>query len=95
MSRPKVSKLEKLRMKLEETEAKRTELTETIKQIEHQISEEESKEFKSALTTINLSFEEAIDFLKAQTNTVTKNEGSTASEQTHSEEGKVGDHGSI
>lgn len=95
MSKPKVSKLEKLRMKLDESETKRAELTETIKQIERQISEEESKEFKSALTTINLSFEDAIAFLKAQTNPVTTSEESMVSEQTHSEEGKVGDHGSI
>lgn len=58
------SKLEKLKSKLADAEKKRVQLDKTIKRLQSQISEEETKSFRMTLTELDLSVEEAISFLK-------------------------------
>lgn len=92
MSQSKLSKLDKLKNRLEDSKMKRADLNETIKQLESQILEEESKEFKSVLETIDLSFEDAIKFLKTQKNLISISEETTEKE---SEVEKGGNYESI
>ncbi|BAO08511.1 hypothetical protein HMPREF9498_01419 (plasmid) [Enterococcus mundtii QU 25] len=58
------NKLEKLKSKLADAEKKRVQLDKTIKRLQSQISEEETKSFRMTLTELDLSVEEAISFLK-------------------------------
>lgn len=60
------SKAEKLRDKIKETKERRDKLTESIRKLQSQLIEEENKEFQMVLNEIDLSFEEAVRFLKNQ-----------------------------
>lgn len=57
-------KIEKLRLKLEDSQQKRDKLTTAIGKLQKQIAEEEGKEFRSVMEEMNLSFEEAVHLLK-------------------------------
>lgn len=58
------TKLEKLRTKLADSKKKRDALNESIKKIQQQITEEETKEFRSVVVEMDLTVEEAIQLLR-------------------------------
>lgn len=58
------SKLEKLRSKMEDSIKKRDQLDKSIKKLQIQIAEEESKGFRSVIEEVGISYEEAIKLLK-------------------------------
>lgn len=58
------TKLEKLRTKLADSKKKRDALNEAIKKIQQQITEEETKEFRSVIDEMDLTVEEAVQVLR-------------------------------
>lgn len=58
------SKLEKLRSKMEDSIKKRDQLDKSIKKLQTQIAEEESKGFRSVIEEVGISYEDAIKLLK-------------------------------
>lgn len=88
------SKLEKLRKKLQDTLEKREKLTESIKEIEMQIKEEESLAFRSTIEKLDLTYEEAIEFLKNH-KIEEKLESSLSDEPTTAFEKEENEHGAI
>ncbi|EOD7438239.1 hypothetical protein ACJQ40_002744 [Enterococcus faecium] len=58
------TKLEKLRTKLADSKKKRDALNESIKKIQQQITEEETKEFRSVVVEMDLTVEEAVQLLR-------------------------------
>ncbi|EGP4894567.1 hypothetical protein FI615_002071 [Enterococcus faecium] len=58
------TKLEKLRIKLADNKKKRDALNESIKKIQQQIIEEETKEFRSVVDEMDLTVEEAVQLLR-------------------------------
>lgn len=58
------SKLEKLRLKLTDAKKKQKQLDKTIKNLNSQILEEETKGFQSTLKEMSLSYEDAMELLR-------------------------------
>lgn len=58
------TKLDKLRLKLADSKKKRDSLNESIKKIQQQIDEEETKEFRSVIDEMDLTLEEAVQLLR-------------------------------
>lgn len=62
------SNLERFKARLDEAVVKRDKLNDDIKKLQQQITEEESKEFRSVINEMKLSFEEALVLLRKGTN---------------------------
>ncbi|MBO0441544.1 hypothetical protein [Candidatus Enterococcus ikei] len=62
------SNLERFKVRLDEAIVKRDKLNDDIKKLRQQITEEESKEFRSVIEEMKLSFEEALVLLRKGTN---------------------------
>ncbi len=61
------SNLERFKARLDEAVEKRDKLNDDIKKLQQQITEEESKEFRSVINEMKLSFEEALVLLRKGT----------------------------
>ena len=61
------SNLERFKVRLDEAVEKRDKLNDDIKKLQQQITEEESKEFRSVINEMKLSFEEALVLLRKGT----------------------------
>lgn len=90
------TKLDKLRGKLEENKKKRDTLNESIKKIQQQITEEETKEFRSVVEEMELTLEEAVQLLReGKKLTVNKSTGSPVEQANSNQEGKERNYGNI
>lgn len=90
------TKLDKLRGKLEENKKKRDTLNESIKKIQQQITEEETKEFRSVVEEMELTLEEAVQLLReGKKLTVNKFTASPVEQANSNQESKERNYGNI
>ena len=90
------TKLGKLRAKLAENKKKRDLLNESIKKIQQQITEEETKEFRSVIEEMELTIEEAVQLLReGKKPSVNKFTGSPVEQPDSNQEGKEHNYGNI